>query len=78
MANMRLRDPSTYRTVTEIGPGDYVKLGSNWHQVMSNSEFGNERIVAKDGNWSIQTTDGRSVSGWGVNAYAKADDLETT
>lgn len=68
------------RSAPDIGPGDYVKLGSSWHEVASNDVHGrniHETQEWRRGNWQITTTDGRTTSGWGVNRYAKAEDMET-
>lgn len=60
--------------VTEVGPGDYVKIGSHWEKIISNSDYGALRSQ-KDGNWRIQTERG-TYSGWSINRYAKAEEIE--
>jgi hypothetical protein len=62
------------RSVTDIGPGDYIKVGRQWKQVRSNSDHGADR-PQRDGNWRVTTTDGSTYSGWGINLYAKAEDM---
>lgn len=74
MSYLSLRSDAPSRGVSDIDTGDYVKIGSNWEQVASRS--GDARTNPK-GDWSVTTVDGRSHSGWGINRYAKAEDLET-
>jgi hypothetical protein len=69
------RHDAPSRGVTEIGPGDYVKIGSRWERVVSNSDYGAER-PQRDGNWRVQTEGGGTHSGWSINRYAKAEDME--
>jgi hypothetical protein len=59
--------------VTDVGPGDYVKIGSRWKEIKSNSEQGKTH-PQRDGNWTVTTTDGQRHSGWGINAYAKSSE----
>jgi hypothetical protein len=72
-AERRLRDAmSTMRAVTEIGPGDYVKVGECWERVESNSAFGAERTPRE---WTIQTEQGARTM-YDIRRYAKAEDLK--
>jgi hypothetical protein len=59
------------RTVTEVGPGDYVKIGREWKQVMENSAWG---IDVTPRNWTVRTTDGKRYGMYDINAYAKDGD----
>jgi hypothetical protein len=62
------------RSVTDIGPGDYVKIGSRWAKVAGNTAFGSPTTPR---NWTVRTEDGAAYGMWQINAYAKAQDLET-
>jgi hypothetical protein len=59
---------------TDIGPGDYVKIGSRWAKVAGNTAFGSPTTPR---NWTVRTEDGAAYGMWQINAYAKAQDLET-
>lgn len=69
----RLKSDAPSRNVTQIGPGDYVKIGSSWRRVSSNSAQGAEHTPR---SWSVTTEDGGSHGMFGINRYAKAEDLE--
>ena len=60
------------RMVTEVGPGDYVKIGQRWEKIIENSAFGAERTPRE---WSITTTGG-TYGMYDINRYAKAEDFE--
>lgn len=71
---MNLKSSAPNRSVTEVGPGDYVKVGpGRWERIESNSAHGAERTPR---NWTIRTESGRSLGMWDVHRYAKAADLE--
>ncbi len=72
---MMRRKDAPNRSVTEIGSGDYVKVGSRWERVVSNSDHGAAQ-PQRDGNWRITTESGRTITGWSANRYAKAEDME--
>jgi hypothetical protein len=66
--------PSTAgRSVTEIGPGDYIKVGTQFLQVASNSAAGASRTPRE---WTIKTIDGSTHGMWDVRRYAKSEDME--
>jgi hypothetical protein len=76
----RKRADAPVRSASDVGPGDYVKLGSTWHPIRSNDVFGHnihETEAWRKGNWRIETTTGRTVSGWSAMNYAKVEDMET-
>lgn len=73
MSRLALRDGAPARSATEVGPGDYVKVGSQWREVASNSAFGAERLPR---SWEVRTVDGGSHGMLGVQRYAKAQDME--
>lgn len=58
--------------VTEVGPGDYVKIGSRWKQIAANSAQGADHTPR---SWTVTTTDGASYGMFGINAYAKAEEV---
>lgn len=68
---MRLKADAPPRTVTDVGPGDYVKIGSHWEKVEHNSAHGAE----SPRDWTVRTERGAHGM-WGINRYAKAGDLE--
>lgn len=69
----RLKSDAPSRGVTEVGPGDFVKIGSQWKPIESNSAHGAERTPR---DWTVRTSDGGAYGMFGVNLYAKAEDLE--
>lgn len=69
----RLRPDAPSRSVTEVGRGDYVKVGSRWERIESNSAAGAPRTPR---DWTVQT-EGGTYGMYGINRYAKAEDLET-
>jgi hypothetical protein len=60
------------RSVTEVGPGDYVKIGRDWKRIESNSAHGQQRTPR---SWTVRTTDGASYGMYDINLYAKASEL---
>lgn len=69
----RKPDAPPSRSVAEVGPGDYVKIGSRWERIAHNSAAGAERTPR---DWSVRTESGASYGMWSINAYAKAEDME--
>lgn len=70
MAHLKSDAPS--RGVQDVGRGDYVKIGSQWKRISSNSASGAERLPR---SWTVTTEDGCSYDMWSINRYAKAEDL---
>jgi len=70
---MKPRLTAVPRSVTEVGPGDYVKTASGWHQIASNTAFGMPRTPR---SWSVRTSGGALHGMWDIYAYAKAEDME--
>lgn len=60
------------RSVTDVGPGDYVKIGSHWERIRSNSAHGAEQTPR---SWTVTTEGGGSYGMYGINRYAKAEDM---
>jgi hypothetical protein len=61
------------RSVTDVGPGDFIKMGGVWQQIVSNSATGATRTPR---SWSIRTQDGRTYGMYQIQQYAKASDME--
>lgn len=59
------------RSVTEVGPGDFVKVGTEWKEISHNSAAGAERTPK---SWSVRTTDGGSYGMYDIRRYAKRED----
>lgn len=68
-----LKSQAPTRSVTDVGPGDYVKIGRRWEQIKSNSAHGASRTPRE---WTVSTTNGGAYGMYGINRYAKAEDLE--
>ncbi len=69
---MKLKDLKTARGVTEVGPGDYIKVCGAWVKIESNTAFGETRTPK---NWVIKDVHGGSYGMFDVSRYAKAGDL---
>lgn len=69
----RLKNNASSRSVTDIGPGDYVQIGSRWEKVASNTAQGAEHTPR---SWSVRTENGDEHGMFSINRYAKAEDLE--
>ncbi len=69
---MTLKSDAPTRSVMHVGPGDYVKIGSEWRRISSNTAFGDERTPR---SWTVTTEDGRNYTMFDINLYAKAEDL---
>ena len=69
----RIKTSAPSRSVQEIGPGDYVKVGGRFEKVSSNSAHGADHTPR---NWTVTTEGGRSYSMWDIGRYAKAGDVE--
>jgi hypothetical protein len=61
------------RSCTEVGPGDYIKVGGRWKKIVSNTAHGETRTPR---SWTVTTEDGGSYGMFGINAYAKAEDVK--
>lgn len=73
MGSLSRKSDAPNRSATDVGPGDFVKIGSQWKPIESNSAHGAKRIPRE---WTVRTTDGGTYDMFGVNRYAKAEDLE--
>lgn len=71
---MRLKDKAPSRSVTEVGPGDYIKApGGSWLKIAANTAHGSERTPR---DWTVTTEGGGRYGMFNINRYAKAGDLE--
>ena len=62
------------RSVTDVGPGDYIKAGGQFHRIVSNSAHGANYTPR---SWTIITEDGsRGYGMYDIQLYAKAEDVE--
>ena len=68
-----LKKNSPIRTATEVGPGDYVKVGSTWQKITGNTAFGATRTPR---SWEVSTEGGQRLGMFEINRYAKAEDVE--
>jgi len=59
------------RSVTEVGTGDFVKVGTQWKEIEHNSAAGAEHTPR---HWSIRTTDGGTYGMYDIRRYAKKED----
>lgn len=73
MANPRLKATAPSRSVTDVGPGDFVKIGSQWKEITANTAAGAERTPR---DWTVTTTGGSPHGMFSINRYAKKEDLE--
>lgn len=73
MANRNLKQEAPARGVTEVGPGDYVKIGQRWERVTANTAQGASHAPR---SWTVQTEGGRSYGMYDIGRYAKAEDLD--
>jgi hypothetical protein len=68
-----LKDDAPSRSVTDVGQGDYVKIGGSWERIASNSAAGASHTPR---DWTVTTEDGAEYGMMNIQLYAKADDLE--
>lgn len=69
----RLKQEAPSRGCTDVGQGDFVKIGQTWKRITSNSAAGESHTPR---HWRIRTEDGGEYGMFDVNRYAKAEDLE--
>jgi hypothetical protein len=51
---MKHRANARTRSVLDVGPGDFVKVHGVWHEILSNSAFGQADLPR---NWLVETKD---------------------
>ena len=61
-----------------MGPGDFVKVGGVYREILSIWGVGPGNKLAKpsEGGFGVKTKDGGSVGMMQADAYAKKEDLE--
>ncbi len=59
------------RSVTEVGKGDFIKVGGQWKEIASNTAAGAERTPK---SWTVTTTDGGKYGMFNIDRYATKDD----
>ncbi len=64
--------PRTTTSASRAGPGDYVKIGNTWEQIVSNTAYDKQLLPR---NWHVTTAAGTVVDMWGARAYAKKEDM---
>jgi hypothetical protein len=75
MTYMTRRMDAPDRSISDVGPGDYVKIGSRWEKIASNSATGKQRLDWK--TETVRTESGGAHGMMGINRYAKAEDMES-
>jgi hypothetical protein len=74
----RLKDESVGRKATEVGPGDYVKVGQTWMKIEENTAHGasppDSYVMPR--TWTVKAENGQSYSPFEIGRYAKAEDIE--
>lgn len=68
----RPKKDAPQRSVTDVGQGDYVKIGTVWKPIAENNAGAPKTSTHRN----IRTADGGRYSMWDVNRYAKAEDME--
>ena len=68
-----LKAEAPIRNVTEVGPGDFVRIGRQWIEILSNTAHGAPELPK---SWSIECDDGNCYGMFSVDRYAKQEDFE--
>jgi hypothetical protein len=69
---MSLRMDVPTRSVTDVGPDDFVKVDGVWEQIVWNTAYGVKHTPRQ---WTVSTVFGvRSM--WDIDRYARAEDFE--
>ncbi len=66
----KLEDRPPVRSVTDVGPGDYVKVRGTWKKIVTNTAHA--RPLPRV--WRIETDDGEDYGMFDIDRYAKAED----
>ena len=70
---LKLRDGAPPRSVTDVGPGDYINVATGWERIAANTAFA---VRPTPRSWSVRTESGALHGMWDINLYAKAEDME--
>lgn len=73
MPHRRVKSDAPSRSCTDVGPGDFIKVGPGWVEIESNTAHGQPRTPR---DWAVTDVNGVRHSMFGINRYAKAGDLE--
>jgi len=73
MTTVERSPDAPHRSVTQVGPGDFVKVGPQWVEIKQNSAHGEATTPRR---WRIET-EGGIYDMWDINAYAKREDMES-
>lgn len=68
-----LKRDAPSRSCTQVGPGDYVKIGHEWKRIADNTAHGQDRLPR---TWTVTTEDGQRYTMFDINRYAMATDLD--
>lgn len=69
---MTLRSDAPVRNVTEVGPGDYVKLDEGWLKIITNTAH---NMLRTPRSWTIAVEGGREVGMYEIYRYARLEDF---
>lgn len=72
MTYYRHRQDAPTRSVTDVGPGDFVKVDHGWMPIAKNSAYGKDPAPRE---WTIETTDGETYGMFDIYLYAKYGDM---
>jgi hypothetical protein len=73
MSHLTRRADAPDRSVTEVGAGDYIKIGNRWETITHNTAAGATRTPNE---WTVTTDRGRTYGMFSIYRYAKAEDME--
>lgn len=68
----RIKPGAAGRSVTEVGPGDYIKVNGHLERIQSNTAQG----VLGPRSWTIMTDKGDIYGMYDIDLYLKAEDVE--
>lgn len=69
---MKHNGEAPIRNVTDVGPGDYVKIGDRWECIFHNTAYGKTNTPRQ---WQITTEEGGFYDMWDIALYAKEEDM---
>ena len=67
------------RHITELVPGDFVKVNGRYSEISTIHGISSDGRLSKlsDGGFSVMTKDGKLVSMWAAESYAKREDFNS-
>lgn len=69
---MERKSDSPNRSVTDVGVGDFVKVGTSWLKITDNPAHGSAQTPR---SWAIGAENGRTYGMFQIGRYAKAEDM---